>query len=376
MNRRLPASVGGFDASLRIRVAGPYGARCTVTPVQTTARPILAPAPPDDLVPRAAVPSFSVVIAAYRVAEVVEDAIRSVLEQTVPPLEVIVVDDASGDGIEDVVARHADRLQFVRHEHNAGAGAAMNTGARAAEGDYVVFIGADDVFAPERLEALGELGRLRPDLGVLTTDAWVSVDGEVFRRFHDQTFPFEVSNQRREILRRNFVFGHAAIPRATFLELGGFDETIRWTSDWELMARMIVSGWYVGLVAEPLATYRLNERALSSQPLQQARGRRATLQTISRYPSLTAQERGDVERELGEADRRIAHLEAMEALRERSAGARRRAFAVFANRANPPAVRLRALLASAFPGPASRVIARRHEQLWVGAGGVTVPRRR
>ena len=357
-------------------MAGPYGARCTVTPVQPTARPILAPVPPEDLVPRAAAPSFSVVIAAYRVAEVVEDAIRSVLEQTVPPLEVIVVDDASGDGIEDVVAHHADRLQFVRHEHNAGAGAAMNTGARAAEGDYVVFIGADDVFAPERLEALGELGRLRPDLGVLTTDAWVSVDGEVFRRFHDKTFPFEVSNQRGEILRRNFVFGHAAIPRATFLQLGGFDETIRWTSDWELMARMIVSGWYVGMVAEPLATYRLNERALSSQPLQQARGRRATLQAISRYPSLTAQERGDVERELDEAGRRIAHLEAMEALRERSAGARRRAFAVFANRANPPAVRLRALLASAFPGPAGRVIARRHEQLWVGAGGVTVSRRR
>ena len=315
-------------------------------------------------------------IAAYRVADVVEDAIRSVLDQTVAPLEVIVVDDGSGDGIDEVVARHADQLRFLRHEHNAGAGAAMNTGARAAQGDYVVFIDADDLFAPERLEALGELGRLRPDLGVLTTDAWVSVGGEVFRRFHDKTFPFEVSNQRGEILRRNFVFGHAAVPRNIFLALGGFDETIRWTSDWELMARMIVSGRYVGMVAEPLATYRLNERALSSQPLQQARGRRATLQAISGYSSLTEAERDEVERELEKAVRRIALLEAMQALRERSADARHRAFAVFANRANPPVVRLRALLASAFPGPAGRVIARRHEQFWVGAGGHTVPRRR
>ena len=61
---------------------------------------------------------------------------------------------------------------------------------------------------------------------------------------------------------------------------------------------MIVSGRYVGMVAEPLATYRLNERALSSQPLHQARGRRATLQAISAYPSLTDGERKDVEREL------------------------------------------------------------------------------
>ena len=132
-----------------------------------------------------------------------------------PPLEVILVDDGSDDQIEAVIARHAHRVQFLRHEHNAGAGAAMNTGARAAQGDYVVFIGADDLFAPARLEALGELGRLRPDLGVLTTDAWVSVGGEVFRRFHDRTHPFEVSNQRREILRRNFVFGHTAVPRGT-----------------------------------------------------------------------------------------------------------------------------------------------------------------
>jgi Glycosyl transferase family 2 len=375
MNVGLPAPFGGFDGAAP-GLAGPFGPLCTVTSMRTTSRPILAPEAPTDLVPRVAAPSFSVVIAAYRVADVVEDAIGSVLAQTVAPLEVIVVDDGSGDGIEDVVARHADGVRFLRHEVNRGAGAAMNTGARAAEGDYVVFIGADDVFAPERLEALGELARLRPDLGVLTTDAWVSVDGEVFRRFHDETFPFEVSNQRREILRRNFVFGHAAMPRGTFLELGGFDETIRWTSDWELMARMIVSGWYVGLVAEPLATYRLSERALSSQPLQQARGRRATLQAISGYASLTDAERGEVDHELGEAERRIALLEAMEALRERSADARRRAFVVFANRGNPPVVRLRALLASALPGPAGRVLARRHEQFWVGAGALTVRRRR
>ena len=305
----------------------------------------------------------------------VEDAIRSVLDQTVPPLEVIVVDDGSDDAIEDVVARHAHRVRFLRHERNAGAGAAMNTGARAAEGDYVVFIGADDLFAPQRLEALGELGRARPDLGLITTDAWVAVGDEVFRRHHDHTYPFEVSNQRREILRRNFVFGHAAVPRGIFLELGGFDQSIRWTSDWELWARLIVSGRYAGMVAEPLATYRLNERALSSQPLHQARGRRATLQAIGGNPALTDGERVEVERGLAEAGRRIELLEATEALREHSADARRRAFAVFANGANPPAVRLRALLASAFPGPAGRVIARRQERFWVGAGGVAVARR-
>ncbi len=314
-------------------------------------------------------------IAAYQVAAVVDDAIASVLEQTAPPLEVIVVDDGSTDGLEAVVAKHGDRVRYLHHEKNSGAAAAMNTGAKAAQGDYVVFIGADDVFAPERLAALGELARLRPDLDVLTTDAWISVRGEVFRRFNDETHPFEAGDQRRGILRANFVFGHTAVPRERFLEVGGFDESIRWTSDWELWARMILSGSRVGTVAEPLATYRLHERALSSQRLQQMRGMQATLTRIAQHPALTEDEGRVVAAKLTWIRREIALGEATQALIEGAADARPRAFGVFSERGHTLPVRLRALLASLLPGLARRVLARRRERYWTGAGGVTVPRR-
>jgi len=315
------------------------------------------------------------VIAAYQVAGVVNDAITSVLEQTAPALEVIVVDDGSTDDVAAVVARHGDRVRFLRHEKNSGAAAAMNTGARAAHGDYVVFIGADDVFAPERLAALGELACMRPDLDILTTDAWISVHGRVFRRFNDQTHPFEAGDQRRGILLTNFVFGHTALPRKRFLEVGGFDESILWTSDWELWARMILSGSGVGSVAEPLATYRLHERALSSQRLQQLRGMQATMIKIAQHPALTEDEEHIVAARLAWAQREIALGEATQALLDGVPGARWRAFGVFSERGHALPVRLRALLASLLPGVAHRVLVKRRERYWIGAGGVTVPRR-
>ncbi len=200
-------------------------------------REILAPAPTGPVVALTSAPGFSVVIAAYEVADMVGDAIQSALDQTLPALEVIVVDDGSTDDLESAVRPFGSRVRFVRREHR-GAAATMNAGVEAATGEYVCFIGADDVFAPERLEALGELAMIRPDLDVLTTNAWVSLRGRVFRKFNDDTNPFEAVNQRATIVERNFVFGHTAVRRARFLEVGGFDEGIRWTSDWELWARL------------------------------------------------------------------------------------------------------------------------------------------
>ena len=208
---------------------------------------------------------------------------RSVLGQTLPPLEVIVSDDGSTDELRQTVASFGDRVRYLRNEHR-GAAAAMNAGVAAAEGDYAVFIGADDTFEPKRLEALAELANISPDVDVLTTDAYVAIAGKVFRRFYDETFPFAFSHQRSEILRRNFVFGHTAVLRRRFVEVGGFDESIGWTSDWELWARMILGGSRMGLVPEPLATYNIREQALSSKRLDQARGRLQTLRCIQRIP--------------------------------------------------------------------------------------------
>jgi hypothetical protein len=338
-----------------------------------SAREILAPDPVAPVVALRSVPSFSVVIAAYQVADMIGDAIQSVLDQTRPPLEVIVVDDGSTDEIESAVQPFGAQVKFLRREHR-GAAATMNAGVEAASGDYVCFIGADDLFEPERLEALGGLVAARPDIDVVTTDAWLSLRGEVFRRFNDDTHPFEAKNQRQAILERNFVFGHTAVRRARFIEVGGFDESIRWTSDWELWARMILGGSAVGSVNEPLAKYRLHEETLSAKRLQQARGRLMTCGRILEHPSLTASERQHAERTADTIRREIEWGEAKEAILEHAGDARARSFRVMADSRQSLNVRVFALLSVVVPSLTRAVLTRRQSRYWTAAGGVRVRR--
>ena len=133
------------------------------------------------------VPSLSVIVAAYQAAEVIGDAVGSALGQTVPPLEVIVCDDGSTDDLAGALAPFGDRVRLLR-QANGGEAAAKNAAAAAASGDYVVVLDADDVFEPERLEALGACLAARPDLDLLTTDGWVELGGRRVRRVYHEGF--------------------------------------------------------------------------------------------------------------------------------------------------------------------------------------------
>jgi len=98
-------------------------------------------------------PSCSVIIATYNRDHLIGRAVRSVLAQTYDDFELIVVDDASVDDTEEVVASYCDdRIVYVRREENGGPSAAWNTGIRQARGKYVSFLDDDDEYHPEFLE--------------------------------------------------------------------------------------------------------------------------------------------------------------------------------------------------------------------------------
>jgi hypothetical protein len=226
-------------------------------------RPVLAP-PARTPVSPGPTPSFSVVIAAYNAAATIGEALASAFAQTAPPQDVVVCDDGSTDDLLTATAPFADRITLLRQQ-NAGEGAAKNAGVRAATAEFAVFLDADDVFDPERLEALGELASARPDLDILTTDALLEVDGAVVRRCYDESWTFDVEDQRAAILERNFVFGLAAVRRERFLAVGGFETSLLYAADWDLWSRLILDGSRAGLVVVPLATYRLRSTSLSAQ---------------------------------------------------------------------------------------------------------------
>ena len=318
-------------------------------------------------------PTFSVVIAAYQAADVIGEGLDSLRRQTLAPLEVIVCDDGSTDGLAEALAPYRDEIVLIRKE-NGGEASAKNAAAARARGDFIAILDADDLYLPTRLAALAELAQARPDLDILTTDAFLVANGRAVRRNYDETWRFAVDDQRRTILQRNFIFGHAAVRRTSFFEHGGFDESIRWTTDWDLWLRMILSGSTAGCVDEPLALYRLRETSLTAQRRDLLLGKLTTLEKARRNPSLRPDELPVLHAALASYRRELSLLELRAAVAARAPDARRRAIEVLRSPGYGVRRRLEATAMAAAPAAVGRLLRRRAARTWVGAGGTHVRR--
>jgi len=108
-------------------------------------------------------PTVSVIIPTYNRADRVTRAIDSALAQTVPPMEVIVIDDGSTDNTQEVLAAYGDRIHVV-YQANAGVSAARNTGLELATGELIALLDSDDIWLPHKLELQLQVFALDEDL--------------------------------------------------------------------------------------------------------------------------------------------------------------------------------------------------------------------
>ena len=318
-------------------------------------------------------PTFSIVIPAYQAAAFIGDAVGSALAQTLAPVDVIVCNDGSTDDLAGALAPYRGAITLIDKE-NGGEASAKNAGVAAARGEYVAILDADDVFLPRRLEALAELATARPDLDLLNTDSFVVVDGTVVRRCYDSSFRFEVDDQRRAILRTNFL-PFVAVRRAAYLAVGGFDETLRRVPDWDCWLRMIVGGAQAGLVDEPLAEYRLRATNITADRLRVHLGRLETLERAGARSDLSQEERAVVRAGIRDERREVAILRARAALASGAPDARRRCASVALSWHMGASARLKAAVAAAAPGAARRRLGRHDQELVELAGGIRVRRR-
>jgi glycosyltransferase involved in cell wall biosynthesis len=117
-------------------------------------------------------PLVSILIPAYNVEEFIADAIRSAIAQTWERKEIIVVDDGSRDGTAEVVRRFASKdLVFVSKE-NEGAAAARNYAFQLCQGDYIQWLDADDLLAPDKVERQFAALRKGDDKRTLLSSSW------------------------------------------------------------------------------------------------------------------------------------------------------------------------------------------------------------
>jgi GT2 family glycosyltransferase len=207
--------------------------------------------------------SISVIIPTYNRAHSLGDAIDSALNQTLPPDEIIVVDDASTDNTDQVLARYSDRIRVLRNQTNQGASRSRNLAVQASHGDYIAFLDSDDIFLPKKLALQMDAARKHPDACVIGTGYWL-VDQQNRVLFHAGG---ETPHDPLEklLIPGWTLCGAALIKRAALISAGGFDEAMLIAEDYELWSRIALQGYDFYFVDQPLLWYRVQAQSLTSQ---------------------------------------------------------------------------------------------------------------
>lgn len=283
-------------------------------------------------------------------------AIESVLAQTRLPDEIVICDDGSPDDLEATLGPLATHVTIVR-QRNSGAASAMNTAARAAQGEFLVQLDQDDVFEPGRLAAIAAVIVARPDLDIVATDAAIEYDGEHIARFSEK-FPFEADTQRSAIL-CGCIFAWPAIRRSLLLDVGGYDESLSTAYDLDCFMRLIYQGARAAFIDEPLYRWRLSSGSISSDGRRNAEAHVRALEKIVSSGRLDDRERRLAESVMATQRNTIVRMDAHLALEERRPGTRRRSLKLVFGRDFSLATRAKATLAIASPPLARWLLARR-----------------
>ncbi|MEO7100873.1 MAG: glycosyltransferase family A protein [Luteolibacter sp.] len=205
----------------------------------------------------------SVIIPTYNRCATIVAAVESVLAQSYRDIEVIIVDDGSTDSTTDILADYSDRISIIRQE-NSGPSAARNRGVLESSGGIIAFLDSDDSWMPDKIarqvdlmESVGEsmcccvcnaavIGISGEDAGNTFDVAGLKMDCE----------RGELMNPPEVLATRFILFNQVvAIRRDAFVEVGGFNRSLRLLEDYELALKLATVGKW-GLIREPMVMKR------------------------------------------------------------------------------------------------------------------------
>lgn len=207
-------------------------------------------------------PLVSVCIASYNHERFIRQTLDSALAQTYKNLEIVVVDDGSSDGSLELLESYARQHPSIRvfthpNRSNKGISATTNFAVEKSRGQYLAFLGSDDVWCADKLERQLPLFDDDPKIGLVCSRSYI-ID-EAGQRVPEVTIGTDVSNDPDVLVRMIRVNQIAALTvvvrRECFEQLGLFDAAVY--SDWEMWMR-IMAHWKVGFIDEPLAFYRVH----------------------------------------------------------------------------------------------------------------------
>jgi glycosyltransferase involved in cell wall biosynthesis len=246
-------------------------------------------------------PKVSVVIATYNYGHFLSEAIQSVLDQTFKDFEIVVVNDGSTDNTKEIIDAYKDpRIRYIYQDH-IGVSAAENAGLRAARGEYVTGLGADDLYLPENLEMKVKLLDSRPGVGIVYSDCYYFSDktGAITNtlwRYPKGPHPwFDPAKATRDPLKELIHRGCFIMPQASMMRrqvfetVGYFDESLPTYEDWELIIR-ILQHFSAELIDKPLLKLRQHTTNLTKNPDKMYQGAVLAADKVIRSGTLTREQ--------------------------------------------------------------------------------------
>lgn len=217
-------------------------------------------------------PRVSVVVAVHNCARYLREAVSSALAQSLPPHEIILVDDASVDATREVaddLARGDARVRVVPLERNVGPSAARNIALDAASGDWIAILDGDDICLPGRFEA--QVAFLRRT-GVDLCGSWFTEFGQGPAR--TVRWPHGESELRATMLFQSAICHPTVMARREVFDRHRYRAELRLAEDYDLFARAL-SGFRLANVPIPLLRYRRH-------PAQATQAKRLAMEAVTR----------------------------------------------------------------------------------------------
>jgi len=207
-------------------------------------------------------PSIAIIIPCYNSAPYIAETIASVLAQSSPADEVLVIDDGSTDDSAAIIGQYAGSITLLS-QSNAGVSAARNHGLRHATSEHVLFLDADDTLAPDALERLRAAVCHSPQSVMLM--GWYEFGDHVKGRTGPHVY--RINNFFPEIIKANFGPNHTRlVPRQAALLAGGFPEGMRIYEDWHFWTRVALLGTPLVALDYVGANYRRHDSSCLADP--------------------------------------------------------------------------------------------------------------
>jgi glycosyltransferase involved in cell wall biosynthesis len=263
----------------------------------------------------------SVIIPAYNVERYIKEALDSVFSQTYPHFEIIVVNDGTPDApaLEQVLQPYFDRIVYLKQE-NRGLSGARNTGLRAATGDLVALLDADDIWLPDYLEKQVAYLRENPDKDLVYCNAEFFGDGIAAGQLWMTVCPTVGEADTVGIITKRCNVFVAVTARTAALKAIGFDESLRSCEDYDCWLRFVAAGYRIGYQRNVLAKYRRHAQSLSSN---QVRMSEYNIKVLTKALDLFPSESNETALILQTREKRLAERELLKgkaAVRDREFG--------------------------------------------------------